>query len=491
MLYPMDAYSDPFTFDAQLLSVASQLAPPPPSKQFSFRKEAAAYQQVCAGDSLNVTFSAVGNESGFPVVYEAQLVTATGTTPMAEGTRSPIRVKIPSNMEQGTYRIKIVTKSAFMDQVEISEVNVKVLPNASITPGPIPSIWKGQTYTLPLTFTGSGPWDYILSDGTKGTVQNAEQKVEVKPSSSTTYTIRSVSNSCGVATGTGSFQIEVKEPIIGIRQVSGLTTASQKNAICAGDSISIAYSVIGPDVTRTYVAELSDQQGSFTSPTTLGTGTTNPLLVKLPASVSQSEAYRIRIKAQNLDVDFTLGSSEVLPIKRVASASFTINKEDILTNEEVTVNLNFTGSAPWYYFLRYGSDTLRGNVSATSLQRIVTPRQTSIFSLDSVRNSCGYGLVSGNRTVTVTLVLSVNPLYETSVYPNPTSDRLIISNKQPWNGTIRWSITELSGKAIKSGVLSVVQENLLEIDVHSMIPGQYLLRVTEGDRHSTWKIIKN
>ena len=491
--YFIDPNQDPFAFDVQLLSVASQLAPPPSSKQFSFKRETIATRQVCAGDSLTVPFTALGNESGFPIVYEAQLVTANGSISLAEGPQSPIRVKIPTNVEEGTYRIKVVTKSAFMDQVELSEVKVKVLPGASITPGPIASIWKGQSYKLPITFTGSGPWDYSLSDGTKGRVFNADQGVEVSPVSPTTYTVRSVSNSCGVGTGTGSLQIDVKEPVVATRRVSGFTTAPQKTALCAGDSISISYSIIGPDANRTFVADLSDQQGSFASPLTLGTGTTNPLLVKLPASIQEGGAYRIRVKALNPDVDFTLGASEALSIRKTASGSFTVNKETIISNEEVTVNLNFTGSAPWYYFLRFGTDTLRGNVSVPSFQRIVSPKQTSIFSLDSVRNSCGYGIVSGSRTVTLTLLVNVDPVlnYGKSVFPNPTSDRLLLRNKQPWKGPVKWSIIETNGKILTHGSHLGTLSDIFEIDIHSLPPGSYLLQLVEGEQNSVWKIVKH
>lgn len=64
------------------------------------------------GDTLSVRFTAVGNESGFPIIYEARLVTASGDIPIGEGATSPIVGTLPPNLLRGSYTIKVATKNA-------------------------------------------------------------------------------------------------------------------------------------------------------------------------------------------------------------------------------------------------------------------------------------------------------------------------------------------------------------------------------------------
>lgn len=490
-VYPIDASTDPFTFDAQLISTSRVSAPPPPSKQLRLTKTTLVSQQACAGDTVSVQYTTSGNESGFPIVYEVQLVTASGGIPLAEGTRSPILVRLPANLLEGDYKIKVVTKSAFMDQLESSEMHVTVLPKATIIPDSIISVWKGQLFSIPAKFEGGGPWDYVLSDGSSGTVLPAATGIEVKANKTRTYTISSVSNSCGVGKATGSIQVEVKEPLLSVGKVVGFTSAPLKTALCDGDSVSVAYSVVGPNIERTYSVELSDKNGSFDTPTVLGNGNANPLRMLFPTLLPEGDQYRIRMKAVSPDVEFTMSSSEPIAIRKTAAGSFTLSKEAVLDNEELKLSLALTGTPPVYYFLRYGADTLRGSLSESVLVRTLNLRQTTVFALDSVRNVCGYGLVSGNRTVTVTLLVGVDPgsTSRITAYPNPSSELLLLKSSSQWNGTLQWSIYNPSGTIMQRGTRKPQPNTPFAIDISSLPAGLYILALTEGKQESTWKIV--
>lgn len=497
-LYPSNSYfidpqKDPFTFDAQLVSTPNASLPPAATGQFRLTKTTLPTQTVCAGDSLSIAFSAVGNESNFNLVYQAELVTSTGTTVLAEATSSPISVKLPTNLTGGSYTVRIVTKSAFMDQIETSAIAVKVLPQATIIPAPATSIWKGQTVPVHLSFAGGGPWRYVLSDATTGISLEDTQTVAVKlPVGLHTLILNSVSNGCGVGNSTGSIQVEVKEPKLTVDKVEALKISPFKNTLCEGDSVSVAYSVIGPTANRTYSVELSDATGSFATPTLLSSGITSPLRIKLPPTLNEGSQYKLRLLVANPDVDFTRNASQNQIIRKVATASMATDKVSVLTNEEVNITLNFTGSAPWYYFLRYGADTLRGSVTQAILNRMVKLNETQTFALDSVRNACGYGTVSGSRTVTVSLLVSLDPLNSEviTVYPNPTSHRLLLKNEQGWNGKLRWTISDLSGKTLSNGQVQPTKSGSPELDIQWLPTGTYLLRIEVGERRGVWKFIK-
>lgn len=488
--FPVNPGLDPFTFDAQLISMPATLAPPPASKQFKLAKTSVEAPQFCAGDSVRVQFTAVGNESGFPLVYEARLVTASGDVPLAESVRSPIAAKLPGNMEAGKYRIKIVTKSAFMDQLESSEIQIKALPKATVVPAETPTIWRGQPFLIGVKFEGEGPWNYVLSDNSSGNSTVAEKSVEVRPVNSQTYSVKTVSNGCGTGQATGSVQVIVNEPVLTVTQVSRITVAP-RTALCTGDSLSVAYMVVGPDDQRTYSVELSDQHGNFNAPVVLGNGSSSPILTMLPGAIPEGDRYRVRVKALDSQLVFTQNSSDVISIHKTATGSFVLDKETIVNTEEVKVQFSFTGSLPVYYYLKYGADTLSGNVNQATLVRMLLIGQEQVFSLDSVRNVCGYGTIAGKRTVTVSLVVgSEPPSSEVTVYPNPASGLLLLKNKRSWKEPFQWSIYGVNGKLFQNGTQKASQTMFSEIDIQLLSPGLYILRLNEKGRKSSWKIVK-
>jgi uncharacterized protein (TIGR02145 family) len=74
------------------------------------------------------------------------------------------------------------------------------------------SICNGSTTSLSIAFTGVGPWSGTLSDGTPFTTSNNPYSINVSPSSTTTYTVASLSDQNGTAVAadlTGSAAVTV------------------------------------------------------------------------------------------------------------------------------------------------------------------------------------------------------------------------------------------------------------------------------------------
>lgn len=75
-----------------------------------------------------------------------------------------------------------------------------------------------------------------------------------------------------------------------------------------------------------------------------------------------------------------------------------------------------------------------------------------------------------------------------SVFPNPTTDKIILRTGSLTSNNINFTLTDPSGKTITSG-----QSNQTDtyIDMSSIAPSVYLLRVTsEGNLLGTFKVIK-
>ena len=492
MVYPINATNDPFTFAAQLISTPLTLAPPPATRQFKLGTVASAPQD-CAGDTVSVQFTAAGNESGFPIVYEARLVTASSDIPIGEGTASPIIGTLPANLLRGNYAVKVATKNAFMDEQEGPAILINEPAGATVLPAPADTVWKGEKISVPVHFTGTGPWQYTLPDSAQGTTAVADTVLQTKTRVSGAYALISVRNGCGNGQISGSVAVAVKEPVLSAAKPIRLTFAPRKTALCNGDSVSVSYAITGPDRQRTYTAEISDVYGDFTKPVTLASGTANPLIARLPVSLMEGDQYRIRVRAVDPEVDFTLTPSEQVILRKTAEAEFSLSKMAVYEGEELKMDLLLGGTLPVAYYLRYGTDTFFGDSNDPVIQRTLTLKQTTVFTLDSVRNVCGYGAVDGSRTVTVSLVVGVDPLLSKDIvaYPNPSSQTLTLKSKRPWQKNVRWRIVSSNGQLVRNGTITTGSGAPLEIDVSLLPSGLYVLELGHGTpQSSTWRIVK-
>jgi hypothetical protein len=492
MVFPINATNDPFTFDALLLGTPAALAPPPLAKQFKLGTIATGPQD-CAGDTVNVQFAAAGNESGFPIVYEARLVTASGDVPIGEGTASPIIGMLPRNLQKGSYPVKVATKNAFMADQSGPSIQVSEPAAATILPAPADTVWKGEKIAIQVHFAGTGPWQYTLPDSTGGATAVADTVLQTKTRVSGPYALSSVRNGCGNGQISGSVEVLVKEPILATGKPARLSFAPRKTALCNGDSVSVSYAVTGPAKQRTYTAEISDVSGDFAKPVALVSGTASPLKARLPVSLMEGDQYRVRIRVTDPDVDFTLTPSEQISLRKTAEAEFALSKMAVYEGEELKLDMLLSGTLPVSYYLRYGTDTFSGESNDPVIQRTLTLKQTTEFSLDSVRNVCGYGAVGGSRTVTVSLVVGVDPLLTKDIiaYPNPSTQTLLLKSKRPWQKNISWRIVSPNGQLIRNGTITTGSGAPLEIDVSLLPSGLYVLEVEHGTpQSSSWRIVK-
>ncbi|WP_338874369.1 CotH kinase family protein [Spirosoma sp. SC4-14] len=125
-------------------------------------------------------------------------------------------------------------------------------PLAVVSPSSL-SIDVGQTAPLSLSFTGNGPWSYTLSSGQSGIVASSPATVYVSPSQTTTYTIQSVSNSCGTGIQSGTAVVTVR-PVYADLSI-GLSAS--KRVVSVGDTVSLFLNLYneGPQTARAIVIE--------------------------------------------------------------------------------------------------------------------------------------------------------------------------------------------------------------------------------------------
>ncbi len=109
--------------------------------------------------------------------------------------------------ESGLYTLTMKQATC---EVESDPIDVKIgEPTAAALSGDA-FITAGQPAQLPLTFTGPGPWSFMLSNGQS--VQNIATNpyfVSVTPATTTIYSVSTITGSCGTGTVAGSAQVRV------------------------------------------------------------------------------------------------------------------------------------------------------------------------------------------------------------------------------------------------------------------------------------------
>ncbi|MCU0468735.1 MAG: LamG domain-containing protein, partial [Arcicella sp.] len=166
--------------------------------------------------SGNITVSAVTNslqvDAGNPLIVELSNASGSFTNPIQIGTgiTNNITCIIPSNTVAGNYKIRVVSGTNPNQVISVNALSITVNPAVTATISGTTTIFRGNSATLTLNFTGVGPWTYSLSGiNLTATANSSIVNVSVSPTTTTTYTIQSVNNACGAGTTSGSAIVTV------------------------------------------------------------------------------------------------------------------------------------------------------------------------------------------------------------------------------------------------------------------------------------------
>ena len=107
---------------------------------------------------------------------------------------------------------------------------------------------------------------------------------------------------------------------------------------------------------------------------------------------------------------------------------------------------------------------------------------------------------SSGCSTTITTDVQVNGCYNgvedaqkkaVSVYPNPATDAVWIESIQDnFNDHVALCLIDISGKKVLQKTINTGIENRLQVDLHSMAAGVYILTLTDGSTSKSFKIVK-
>jgi hypothetical protein len=152
--------------------------------------------------------------------------------------------------------------------VTSSRAGLAVNPSPTATVSGSGTICAGQSATIQAALTGTGPWTVTWSDNvTQSNVAAGPATRSVSPSSTTAYTVTTVSDSSCTSTSSGIATITVNA-------IPAAPTAGNNGPICAGQALNLTASTI---LGATY---------SWTGPNGFSSSTQNPSLTNATAAAS-------------------------------------------------------------------------------------------------------------------------------------------------------------------------------------------------------------
>lgn len=141
-----------------------------------------------------------------------------------------------------------------------------------------------------------------------------------------------------------------------VRPTSGIFISDVDSVLCASDSFDLEYFAAGDFVsTNTFIAQLSNKNGSFSSPINIGTlvkDTSGVIRCGLPNNTSPGYGYRIRVVSSNI-VDTSFEENLFVGIGNLDSAGIQVSNNTlmceggninfIVTHNASIISFNWTG----------------------------------------------------------------------------------------------------------------------------------------------------
>lgn len=129
-------------------------------------------------------------------------------------------------------------------------------------------------------------------------------------------------------------------PFLPTNQITNVATSDSSLCASPGNTVSVTFNTTAT-ATLNYNVELSDANGSFTSPIVIGTGSNSPIVASIPTTITEGTNYQIRI------VEGTSISQNMAgPIRIYPAITMLQHPANITTCEGAIVNLQSEASLP-------------------------------------------------------------------------------------------------------------------------------------------------
>ena len=406
------------------------------------------------------------------------------------------KIKIPTNIPVGAYRVEVASSKPAITKTTSNSFSINTIPDIFILGNTTINAGQGTYITMSNLslktypnyvysyFDGTVP-TAILSDNNEISLTQYQSSFFVTPSSTTTYTVKSVENSCGIGKASGSATITVNPK--SDKTISTLINKNINPFICSGTNYFIDFETKGVfSTTNKYTAQISDKNGENFKDIT-SEGDKSPLKVTIPDNLEEGENYRLRIISS--DKDATSGSNAYpLNVYKAATATLDSTTYYFAEGKPVNVKINLMGVPVWS--IKFGTEELSAriyNVNASPFTIKLNPISPVAYKIFSVSDAYCVGKVNGTGIVRLELITTNEeiPDFEVKIFPNPTADKITIQSDNFKNTSLQ--ITDNLGRQI-------LQQNINKsetvLDISDFKTGQYYLQIERENKRNVYKIQK-
>ena len=261
---------------------------------------------------------------------------------------------------------------------------------------------------------------------------------------------------------------------------TAVSTASIATAYCKGAATTVSFTAFGTvNSGNVYTAQLSDANGAFTSPVTIGSVTSSSLQGSVPAIIPASavagSAYRIRVSSSNVSANGSDNGSNIT-INALPAINVVSSATAICTGNTATITASGITSYTW-------SNT------ANTAAIIVTPTINTTYSVSGTdANGCANNALYTQTVSTCTGINELtNSVFNTIVFPNPTAGVLTINTNRTLGNDATVEIMNTIGAIVYKQTVSVSN---LTINVSGLSSGVYYLKLISNNTISNAKFIK-
>jgi photosystem II stability/assembly factor-like uncharacterized protein len=250
---------------------------------------------------------------------------------------------------------------------------------------------------------------------------------------------------------------------------------------CSGHEYSFGAFTLGYfNAGNTFIAQLSDDFGSFDYPTTIATvqsTTMNSITATIPAGIPPSALYRLRIGSTNPPMYSNIPVN-ALDIHDSPQVLVYANGNTTFNNGDSLILINLSGAVGTYQWNRNGLPILGANNDS------LTVKTPGIYLLN-----INDGICDGNSNPIEVIVngfsgISSNNFVNLNYYPNPATDFL---NVELGNYQFeQYQLLDITGKVVTSRNGNFT--STLSVPLKMLANGFYILKLT-GKQQSTIKFI--
>ena len=259
---------------------------------------------------------------------------------------------------------------------------------------------------------------------------------------------------------------------------------------CSGKEQKIEFSTKGNfDANTEYSLQISDENGENFKDFGVKSKDKNFKFI-IPDFVKRSVFYRYRVLANAPAAQSSASRNPTFHAPSVIGKL--TGSGNLIKGDSAKISIDFTaGTPPFKYFIQaFSGDTLSGTTYVSPKNIFVKPSLSESYRLFQVSNAeCGIGKAEGTAIIKLELVSVASPDVENpiSVFPNPTSDKILINLNNFKAENYKIQLFDNAGNLVKE-IEST--ENQAEIDLKEAKTGIYLLNLQAGRRKIVYRIVK-